>query len=86
MTASGARVRSGSLYRSVALVELDDFVARGGERAAIEPLMSVRADHLQEALDAVAAGSGSVDRYLAVGLGLDARTLEALTKTFLEPA
>jgi protein-tyrosine phosphatase len=79
-------LRSDAEIRTAFAWFVEDFVARGGERAAIEPLMSVQPGFLREALDAMEAGYGSVDRYLTAGLGLEAETLEALAATFLEPA
>jgi protein-tyrosine phosphatase len=63
----------------------DDFVARGGDRTVIEPLMSVRAAWLEVALEEVAVRFGSFEAYLADGLGLDPGTLRALRRAFLEP-
>ena len=65
---------------------VDDFVARGGDRRVIEPLMGVQPSFLRVALDTVEIQFGSMGGYLSEGLGLDAKTLEALTAAFLEPA
>lgn len=63
-----------------------DFVARGGSREVIEPLMSVKPAFLQAALDAMQADHGSVEAYFSDGLDLDADTLVALRTRFLERA
>lgn len=64
---------------------MDDFVARGGGREVIEPLMSVQPSFLEAALDAMLADHGSVERYFRDGLGLDAATLASLRARFLGP-
>ena len=66
-------------YRHV----IDDFVARGGDRAVIEPLMSVHPSFLGAALEAMAEDHGSIDAYLRDGLRLDDDTLAALRAAFL---
>ena len=63
---------------------VDDFVARGGSRDVIEPLMSVHPSFLEAALEAMHADYGSIDSYFTDGLGLEAEVLEALRKAFLE--
>ncbi len=65
---------------------IDDFVARGGDRHVIEPLMGVRTSFLEAAFDEMATLHGSVAVYLEEGLGLDEAVLEALRQAFLEPA
>ncbi len=65
---------------------IDDFVARGGRRDVIEPLMSVRTDFLDAALGAMVETYGSIETYFRTGLGLDEATLVALRAAFLEPA
>jgi protein-tyrosine phosphatase len=63
---------------------VDDFVARGGRREVIEPLMSVQPDFLDAALGAMHDEYGSVDAYFREGLGLDEAALGALRAAFLE--
>ena len=65
---------------------MDDFVARGGSREVIEPLMSVRPSFLDAAIDAMHTEHGSIEAYFSDGLGLDATTLAALRARFLEHA
>jgi protein-tyrosine phosphatase len=65
---------------------VDDFVARGGSREVIEPLMSVQPSFLKAALDAMHADHASIDAYFGDGLGLDGATLAALRARFLERA
>ena len=54
------------------------FVARGGDPALLRPLLDVRPAYLDAALDEVARRYGSMEAYVAVGLGLDAGTRDAL--------
>jgi protein-tyrosine phosphatase len=63
---------------------VDDFVARGGARDVIEPLMSVQPGFLQAALGAVHQDYGSVEAYFSDGLGLGDEELAALREAFLE--
>ncbi len=63
---------------------VDDFVARGGSREVIEPLMSVKPSYLQAALDAMQVDHGSVEAYFSDGLDLDTATLTDLRTRFLE--
>jgi len=65
---------------------MDDFVAHGGSREVIEPLMSVRPSFLGAAIDAMHTEHGSIEAYFSDGLGLDAMTLAALRARFLEHA
>jgi protein-tyrosine phosphatase len=62
----------------------DDFVARGGSRDVIEPMMGCKPSFLDAAIDAMLADYGSIDRYFAEGLGLEEEVLEALRDRFLE--
>jgi len=64
---------------------IDDFVARGGDRHVIEPLMGVQQSFLEAAFDEMTTRHGSVEAYLEVGLELDRTVLEALRRAFLEP-
>ena len=63
---------------------VDDFVARGGTRDVIEPMMSVRPSYLDAALDAMHDEYGSIEAYFDDGLGLGSPTLAALREAFLE--
>lgn len=63
---------------------VDDFVARGGERDVIEPLMSVQPVFLEAALEAMRADYGSIEAYVSEGLSVGAATRDALRAAFLE--
>jgi protein-tyrosine phosphatase len=63
---------------------VEDFVARGGTREVIEPLMSVQPSFLDAALETMRAEYGSVEGYFRDGLGLDEATLVALRSAFIE--
>ena len=65
---------------------VEDFVARGGSRGVIEPMMSVRPGFLDAALDAIHADHGSIEAYFSDGLGLDTATSDVLRAKFLERA
>ena len=49
-----------------------------------DALLSVRADYLNVAFDVIESEHGSVDRFLEVGLGVDAKRRELLRKLLLE--
>ncbi|MFC9790094.1 tyrosine-protein phosphatase [Rhodococcus sp. NPDC127528] len=55
-------------------------VSTQGEQVAqlFDPLLGVEADYLQAGLDQIQATYGSVEQYIAVGLGLNAETIQAL--------
>lgn len=65
---------------------IEDFVARGGHREVIEPLMSVRPSFLDAAIDAMHDEFGTIEAYFSRGLRLDDPTLHALRVRFLEHA
>jgi protein-tyrosine phosphatase len=65
---------------------VDDFVAAGGVREVIEPLMSVHPTFLEAALEVLDADYGSIEGYFREGLALDESTEAALRDAFLEPA
>jgi len=62
---------------------LEQFRARGGDPALLEPLTSVRAEYLEAAFDELRERHGSVERYFADGLGVDAAVQAALRAAFL---
>lgn len=62
---------------------VDAFVARGGAREVIEPLMSVQPGFLQAALEAVREDYGSINAYFSEGLGLGDGELANLRDAFL---
>ncbi len=63
---------------------IDDFVAHGGVREVIEPLMSVHPSFLDAALEAMHAEYGSIETYFSEGLGLGEATLATLREAFLD--
>ncbi len=63
---------------------VDAFVARGGDPDLLLPLVSVRPAYLESALDEVARVHGTIERYFAEGLGLDAATQEVLRASLVE--
>jgi protein-tyrosine phosphatase len=79
-------LRSDAEIRAAFGFVVDDFVAQGGERSVIEPIISARTVYLEAALDEVEQRYGSLEGYLRDGLGLEPETLEALRSAFLEPA
>lgn len=60
---------------------IDRFVAAGGEPAIAYGIFGVKAEYLRAAFDEVEQQYGTIDRYAADGLGLDASTLSALRRT-----
>lgn len=63
---------------------IDDFEARGGQRAVIERMFGARRPYLASAFDTVAREFGSTEGYFEDGLGIDRETLTELSSTFLE--
>ena len=51
-------------------------------RAAMEPLMGVRAAYLDAAFDQVSKSFGTMEKYVTEGLGLDVRTLTLLRRLY----
>jgi protein-tyrosine phosphatase len=78
-------LRSDAEIRAAFGFIVDDFVAHGGDRDVIEPIVSARAVYLEAALDEVQHSYGSLPAYLTRGLGLAEGDLERLRATFLEP-
>lgn len=62
---------------------MDDFLARGGSREVLEPLIGVRPSYLDAAIDGMHDAYGSVEAYFREGLALDAATREALRARFV---
>lgn len=85
-TVTDEYLRSDAEIRAAYRFVVDDFVAKGGDRGVIEPLMSVRPSYLASALGEMRRRHGSIDAYLADGLGLDDATVAGLRAVFLEPA
>jgi protein-tyrosine phosphatase len=78
-------LRSDAEIREAFSFMVDDFVAKGGAREIIEPMVGARASYLEAAFDEVGRRHGSLEAYLHDGLGLDDATLESLAAAFLEP-
>lgn len=57
---------------------VEAFAARGGDQALLWPLLEVRPAYLRAGLDEVDRRYGSIERYVADGLGLDAGARAAL--------
>jgi protein-tyrosine phosphatase len=65
---------------------LDDFRARGGDPELLRPLMGVRPEYLESALDEMRRSFGTVERYFAEGLGVDGGTQRVLRTALVERA
>ena len=65
---------------------IDAFAARGGDPELLRPLVGVRPAYLEAALDEVDRRFGSIDGYVAEGLGLDGPTRAALRALLVERA
>ncbi len=65
---------------------VDRYVTAGGEAADIAPLVGVMPSYLDGALDEVRRSYGSVEGYVADGLGLGAAAPDRLRANLLEPA
>jgi protein-tyrosine phosphatase len=63
---------------------LDSFRAEGGDPAYLEPALGVRAEYLEAAFDEVRQRFGSMEGYLANGLGMHAAMQERLRATFTD--
>lgn len=64
---------------------LDAFEARGGDPEVLRPLVGVHPEYLEIAIAEVGRVFGSIDGYLADGLGLDADARRRLRTAFVEP-
>jgi protein-tyrosine phosphatase len=79
-------LRSGPAIEALFRPHLAAFAAIGGDPALLRPLVEVRPAYLAAALAAVGNRYGSLDGYVADGLGLDDATWGALREAFVEPA
>jgi protein-tyrosine phosphatase len=79
-------LRSGPVMEALFAPHLAAFAAMGGDPALLRPLVDVRPAYLEAALATVRERHGSLDDYLADGLGVDAATRAALRGVFVEPA
>lgn len=64
---------------------LDAFAARGGDPEVLRPLVGVHPEYLEIAIAEMSRAFGSIDAYLADGLGLDADARHRLRTAFVEP-
>ncbi len=62
---------------------LDAFVARGGDRSLLEPLLEVRPAYLEAGLAELDRRYGSLERYFSEALGLDEDAQHALRETLV---
>ena len=71
------------------LPHFDDFFARfaslGGDPDLITPLLGVRREYLEVAIDEALSRYGTIEQYFAAGLGLDDDTLQALRTRLVDP-
>jgi protein-tyrosine phosphatase len=79
-------LRSGPEIAALFARNLAAFAALGGDPELLRPLIEVRPAYLEAALAAVRARYGTLDRYVADGLGLEAATLADLRGAFVEAA
>jgi len=59
------------------------FAAQGGDPAILEPVLGVREEYLDAAIEAALGAHGSIEGYFRRGLGLDDATLGALKARFI---
>ncbi|MBP1705753.1 MAG: hypothetical protein H6Q36_1492 [Chloroflexi bacterium] len=77
---------SGPYLAPLAQPWLDQFAAVGGDPELIRPIVDVRPEYLEAALDEMGRLHGSVEAYFADGLGLDRAAQSTLRALFIEPA
>jgi protein-tyrosine phosphatase len=77
---------SGPFLRPLVQPWLDQFAAGGGDPDLIRPIIDVRPEYLEAALDEMGRLHGSVEAYFADGLGIDRAAQAALRATLVEPA
>ncbi len=63
---------------------IDAFAARGGDPDLLRPLLGVQPAYLEAAMDEVRRRFGSIEGYVADGLGIDARSRAALRALLVE--
>ncbi len=77
-------LRSGPLLVPVVQPLIDAFAARGGDPGLLWPLLGVRPAYLEAAVGEARRLHGSIEGYVADGLGLDERSRDALRATLVE--
>lgn len=65
---------------------LGEFAARGGDPELLRPIVTVRPAYLEAARDELRRTFGTIEAYVATGLGIDAARRRALREAFLERA
>jgi protein-tyrosine phosphatase len=65
--------------------QAEGFVAAGGEAGVFPAVVGVRAEYLEASLDEVQKRYGSIEKYFAEGLGIDAAGQAKLRAKFLQP-
>jgi protein-tyrosine phosphatase len=63
--------------------QIDAFVAAGGDPAIPPAILGVKADYLEAALAEMEQQYGTIERYFAEGLGIDAAGQQALRAIYL---
>jgi len=63
---------------------LGEFAARGGDPGLLQPIVTVRPAYLEAARDELRRTFGTIEAYVATGLGIDAARRRALREAFLE--
>jgi protein-tyrosine phosphatase len=77
-------LRSGPLLVPVVQPLIDAFTARGGDPELVWPLLGVRPAYLEAAVGEARRLHGSIEGYVADGLGVDDRSRAALRATLVE--
>ena len=62
---------------------IDEFAARGGDPTLLAPVLSVLPEYLEASFDEVRRAYGSIEAYFSDGLGLGARSQQALRDRFV---
>jgi protein-tyrosine phosphatase len=75
---------SGPRLEGAAQPFLDEFRARGGDPALLQPIMAVRPGYLAAALEEMERAFGTIEGYFEVGLGLAPAVQETLRSAFVE--
>lgn len=78
-------LQSGPVIAAHFAPHLAAFAARGGDPELLRPLIEVRPAYLEAGLAAVHDAYGTVERYVEIGLGVDAATRATVRRTFVEP-
>ena len=65
--------------------EIDAFVSAGGNRDIALAIFGVKAEYLEASFDQMRKQHGTIEKYFADGLGIDAARQQVLRKRFLQP-